>query len=198
MFTLNRPTAATLRAYLRRQRHERPTGGGPGRDGALITPAGSLVVHSRTRIGSGVDDYARACDALRTWEMFHNGWSTVVPPDEPQRVDATIAIVARASGVWCLCACRVVRLFEEYDPGVSRSGVVLATLPGHVLRGAEQFVVEYHPSDGSVWFEIRSYSCPKSWVWGLVRPLIRRSQRRFVADAAGAMRRAIALAEAGV
>ena len=57
-------------------------------------------------------------------------------------------------------ACRVVYVVDE--PG--RFGLAYGTLPGHVERGEERFLVERDSTDGSVWYDLLAFSRPNSLV----------------------------------
>jgi len=59
-----------------------------------------------------------------------------------------------------------------------------------VEKGEERFAVVLR-DDGSVWFEVESFSRMASPLLVLVAPIARRFQRRFLRDACEAMRRAV-------
>ena len=65
------------------------------------------------------------------------------------------------------------------------------TLLEHVECGEEQFLLEL-ADDGAVWYDIRSFSRPRSWAVRLGYPLARRMQRRFARESIAAMRRQVA------
>ena len=71
-------------------------------------------------------------------------------------------------------------------------GFAYGTLPSHIERGEERFLVECDPVDGSVWYDILAFSQPRHVLAKLGYPYVRRMQKRFGRDSAAAMLRAIA------
>jgi len=158
---------------------------GATRDGR--SPAGFNVDHLRTRIGTGELAFDRACDAIRRWVMFPQPWTHIQPTDAPIAVGQTVAVTARAFGLWWLNAARIVYVIDEAEP-VRRFGFAYGTLPQHVESGEERFTVELHP-DGGVWYDLLAFSRPRYWLTRLGYPFARRLQRRFREESAAAMKR---------
>ena len=152
--------------------------------------AGYAVDHNRARLGEGRETFDRAVAALRAWKMFDVGWIRVLPPDAPVEVETTVAVLARHYRLWSSNACRVVYLIEEDGTGVRRCGFAYGTLPGHAARGEEQFTVEWHRDDDSVFYDLYAFSRPKNPLARAGYPLARRLQRRFARDSLRAMVRA--------
>jgi Domain of unknown function (DUF1990) len=46
-------------------------------------PPGYLVNQLRGRLGTGLETYARAVEALRRWKMYETGWTKLCWPDAP-------------------------------------------------------------------------------------------------------------------
>lgn len=67
--------------------------------------------------------------------------------------------MGRAIGLWWLNACRIVYVVDESGP-ISRFGLAYGTLPGHVERGEERFMIEWNRGDNSVWYDILAFSRP--------------------------------------
>src|SRR6476620_5954507 len=155
MFFLKEPSDLTISRFISDQR-ERPftylavglTNGTP--------PSGFIVDHNRIQLGRGAVIYERAVSALKQWQQFDLGWVTIVPRGVAVEVGATVAVKARAFGTWSLNASRVVYTIEESR----RFGFAYGTLPDHVERGEERFLIEWRPDD-SVWYDILAFSQPK-------------------------------------
>src|SRR5215216_5409661 len=97
-------------------------------------PRGYTIDHNRIQLGRGRGIYARAVQALKQWRQFDLGWVTIVPAGVSIEVGATVAVKARACGLWSLNACRIVYVVDE----PARFGFAYGTLPDHVERGEER------------------------------------------------------------
>lgn len=140
-------------------------------------PAGYTVDHNRVQLGCGGETYRRAVEALKQWRQFELGWVTLVPHGVKVETGAVVAVKARAGGMWSLNACRVVYVIDETE----RFGFAYGTLPDHIERGEERFLIERQPDD-SVWYDILAFSRPRH---PLVRAgflYARRLQKRFARD----------------
>lgn len=144
-------------------------------------PAGFTIDHNRIELGHGAEVYERAVDALRRWQQFDLGWVSIMPPDVPLEVGATVALKAHAFGSWSLSAARVVYLIHEEAP-IKRFGFAYGTLPDHVEAGEERFTIEWHVEDDSVWYDILAFSRPRHPLVRLSFPLARMLQKRFVRE----------------
>ena len=67
-----------------------------------------------------------------------------------------------------------------------RFGFAYGTLPSHVERGEERFLIEQDDA-GQVWYEIAAFSRPRHWLARLGYPLVRRYQSKFRRESAAAM-----------
>jgi uncharacterized protein (UPF0548 family) len=140
-------------------------------------PAGYNLDHNRMRLGEGEATYQRAVEALRNWQQFDLGWVTIVPRGVVIETGAIVAVKARAFGTWSLNACRVVYVIDE----PRRFGFAYGTLPDHVERGEERFLIEWLDDD-SVWYDILAFSRPQHPLVKLSSPLARRLQKRFARE----------------
>src|SRR5919205_544726 len=140
-------------------------------------PAGYNVDHNRIQLGEGEATYRRAVEALKNWRQFDLGWVTIVPRGLEVKAGSTVAVKARAFGTWSLNACRVVYVIDE----PRRFGFAYGTLPDHVERGEERFLVEWLP-DNSVWYDILAFSRPHHPLVKLTFLLARRLQKRFARE----------------
>ncbi|NUN99922.1 MAG: DUF1990 domain-containing protein [Saprospiraceae bacterium] len=137
----------------------------------------------RVNIGQGSAAFEQACAAIRNWSMFPPGWTIILPRHTPIRAGETVAMYAKAFGVWWRNSCRIIYVIEE--PG--RFGFAYGTLPGHIECGEELFMAE-QDENGQVWYTIRAFSKPKRWYAKIAYPLMRGFQAQFRKDSAQAMK----------
>ena len=142
------------------------------------TPPQSYTVdHNRIQLGEGEATFNGAVESLKKWQQFDLGWVTIVPRGVAIEVGATVAVKARAFGMWSLNACRIVYVINE----PRRFGFAYGTLPDHVECGEERFLVEWL-SDNTVWYDILAFSHPQHPLVKLSVPLARRLQKRFARE----------------
>ncbi len=141
----------------------------------------------------GEQTFRAAVDALRRWQHFQLGWVRAWPTHTPIQVGATVAVIAHAMGVWCLNACRIVYVVDEHGP-VHRFGFAYGTLPGHVERGEERFLLEWVEATGSVSYDILAFSRPNHVLTKIGYPYVRRLQKRFALDSMAQMQQSVLLA----
>ncbi|NOT54993.1 MAG: DUF1990 domain-containing protein [Deltaproteobacteria bacterium] len=192
MLTLRHPTAENLRQFLLHQAVHLfsypfvgATRGTP--------PAGYDVDHNRIQLGTGRDTFEHAKAALRRWEMFNLGWVRVQWPETPITEHSTVAVIAHVWGLWVTNACRIVYVQEETGP-VDTYGFAYGTLPAHVERGEERFLVQWDHRDDSVWYDLLAISQPRHLLARVGYPYMRHLQRCFARDSLRAMRRAVSQA----
>jgi uncharacterized protein (UPF0548 family) len=198
MYSIKKPSRAAVAALLAEQRPLPLSYVGPGLTADLPAadvswPSGFDLDHCRVRLGSGGEVFAAACRAIDAWRMFDIGWAELCYPDTPIEVGAAVGVLVRSYGLWSLSVCRIVytvdtRSAEKESP--QRYGFAYGTLPDHVERGEERFVVEWL-SDDTVWFDLLAVSRPAHWLTWTAYPLVRRWQRAFRRDSSAAMLRAV-------
>ena len=176
MFRISAPTEREVAEFITGQRNLPFTYSEVGATNAT-PPAGYNVDHNRIRLGEGETTYERAVEALKNWRHFDLGWVTIVPRGVVVEAGATVAVRARAFGTWSLSACRVVYVVDE----PRRFGFAYGTLPDHVERGEERFLIEWLDDD-SVWYDILAFSRPHHPLVKLSSPLARRLQKRFARE----------------
>jgi len=195
MLLFHRPTAEQIAAFLAAQRSQAfsypEVAGTRGK-----LPSGYFIDRTRTLLGRGEETYLVACAALRRWEMFRIGWAELTPHDAPLVSGTEVAILAGRCGLWSLNACRIVYTLDEVGP-MRRFGFAYGTLPDHLERGEERFLVEWNVDDDSVWFDVTAFSWPNHFISQCGLPLIRRMQKRFGRDSGRAMQRSAVRAAAG-
>lgn len=185
MFLLRRPTEEQIHQFLFAEQQKPfsyPDSGtkGPG------TPRGYTVDHNRIRLGTGQEAFKRGVEALKRWEMFNFDWLQLCWPEAPIETGTTVGVLAHLPGFWSLNACRIVFVIDE-EGEVRRYGFAYGTLPEHVERGQESFVIEWNNEDDSVWYDIFAYSRPNHFLAKMGYPITRILQKRFARDSMKAM-----------
>jgi uncharacterized protein (UPF0548 family) len=169
-----------------------------------VAPHGFTVDHNRIQLGRGTEVFQRAIDALKHWRQFELGWVSIAPRGVKLEKGATVAVKAWACGMWSLNACRVVYVVDEAEPGagatrverdeaepITRFGLAYGTLPDHVERGEERFLIEWDRKDDSVWYDILAFSQPRHPLVKLGSPVARVMQKRFARASLAAMKSAV-------
>ena len=182
MFLIGEPSDRDVASFVSRQRALQFTYAEVGATNAT-PPSGYNVDHNRIQLGSGEHTFKRAMDALKRWQHFRLGWVTIVPEGVTVEVGATVAVKAQTLGVWSLSACRVVYVIEQ----PRRFGFAYGTLPDHVERGEERFLVEWL-DDNSVWYDILAFSRPRHPLVRLGSPYARALQKQFARDSLNRMK----------
>jgi uncharacterized protein (UPF0548 family) len=136
----------------------------------------------RVKIGHGDADFAIAKEAIRTWKMFPPAWTVILPANTPIKENETIAMFAKAYGLWWRNSCRVVYVVDE----PLYFGFAYGTLPGHIEEGEELFLVE-KAYNGDIWYSIKAFSKPHHWLAKIGYPFMRRFQARFRYDSGNEM-----------
>ena len=176
MFTISEPTDDNVAKFIAGQRNLQftyPEVGATNKN----PPAGYTIDHNRVEIGRGEVIYHSAVAALRDWRQFDLGWVTIVPRGVPIKAGATVAVKARAFGTWSLNASRVVYVIDK-----PRSfGFAYGTLPDHIERGEERFLIEWLPDD-SVWYDILAFSRPRHPLVRMSFPFARMLQKKFARE----------------
>ena len=193
MFLLKKPTEEVIRSFISSQSDQKFSyhQTGATRDGA---PTGFIVDHNRIRLGEGEKTFNNGIAAIRSWEMFNLGWVQLFWPHTPIEIGSTVSVLAHHLGLWSLNACRIVYLINEDGP-ISRFGFAYGTLSEHAESGEERFMVEWHRSDNSVWYDLFAFSRPNQFLSIAGFPVARFLQKRFAKDSKQAMIRAVAKAQ---
>jgi uncharacterized protein (UPF0548 family) len=184
MFQIARPTPAQAQDFIQSQQglshsyaevgHTRTERDVPGYDNDLNFEV----------LGQGARAWQAAKRAIRQWQMFPNEWAFIAPAEAPIEPGQVVAMAARVLGFWWLNACRIVYVIDNEH----QFGFAYGTLPGHVERGEELFLVE-KDADGRVRYVIRAFSKPRYWMARVGYPIARAHQRKFVRDSKAAMLR---------
>lgn len=186
MFLLSKPSAQFIKNFIASQRELPFTYSEVGATRTEL-PAGYTHDHNSVVLGTGRPVFQRAVAALRSWQQFDLGWVQIVPANVPIKIDSVVAIQARTFGVWSLSASRVVYVVNEID-AVSRFGFAYGTLPDHVERGEERFLIEWDQSTDLVTYDILAFSRPQHPLVKLASLLARQLQKRFARESLLRMR----------
>jgi uncharacterized protein (UPF0548 family) len=189
MLSLQKPPVESIRRFLAEQALLDFSYSAVGAT-ATTPPDGYVVDRTRIKLGDGETVFRSARAALEQWEQFRLGWVEAWSPETPIRSGEVVAVMGFAVGLWWLNSCRIVYVVDESGP-ISRFGFAYGTLPGHVERGEERFMIEWNLEDNAVWFEILAFSRPNHFLARLGYPVVRLAQKRFGRDAAAAMLRAV-------
>jgi len=194
MWMLRKPTNSCLESFLIDRADTTFSYPHIGKTAHEIWPAGYDHDRHRVCLGTGEQAFSAACHALRQWRQFPAAWTNIYPDNAPLAVGTTVAMTAHVCRQWWINACRIVYTIDEANPNsqsaVRRFGFAYGTLQEHVESGEERFLVE-QLADGSVWYDLRSFSRPRLWCARLAYPWVRRLQRRFVRDSSRSMQAAV-------
>jgi uncharacterized protein (UPF0548 family) len=189
MWSLRKPTDADLAEFLSAQSNASFSYADVGATARDERPRGFRYDQNRIFLGKGEATFRRASVALSEWRHFATSWTRIVPANAPISVGTTVALLIRALGIWWWNSARIVYTVDEQHP-TPRFGFAYGTLPAHVERGEEQFLVEMDAA-GEVRYSIRSFSRPRLLAARIADPIARRLQRRFVRDSFAAMAAAV-------
>lgn len=186
MITFHLPQSKTLATFLTREKQLDITYKHRGASAKTEKVPGFDNDFQRVSIGQGAAAFEQACAAIRHWSMFPPDWTIILPRETPIQAGETVAMYAKAFGLWWRNSCRIIYVLEA--PG--QFGFAYGTLPGHIECGEELFLVE-QDENGQVWYTIRAFSKPKRWYAKIAYPLMRMFQARFRRDSAIAMKNCI-------
>ncbi|MCW2865803.1 MAG: hypothetical protein JWP48_7511 [Actinoallomurus sp.] len=120
---------------------------------AGVLPPGYRHVSRTVRVGSGIDVFDMATEAVLTWQV-HLRAGLRVAASSP-RVERGSVVRLGLGPVRLSVPCVVVYTVDE----PRRRGFAYGTLPGHPERGEESFIVERR-SDDTVDFTVTAFSRP--------------------------------------
>ncbi len=189
LLSLQKPADETLRRFVEKQATHDFCYSAVGAT-ASSPPAGYTVDRTGVQLGAGESVFESAKAALQRWEQFRIGWVQAWSPETPLEPGQVVAIMGWAAGFWWLNACRIIYTVDESGP-ITKFGFAYGTLPGHVERGEERFLIEWERESDKVSYHILAFSRPNHFLTRLGYPLVRRCQKRFGRDSATAMFRSI-------
>ncbi|MCA9039228.1 MAG: DUF1990 domain-containing protein [Planctomycetaceae bacterium] len=147
--------------------------------------------HVSVEMGEGVATFEAGQTAFREWKMFPSEMVDLVPLRDEISIGNIVTVVARGGGLWSYNACRIFEVINNDSDTESLYGFTYATLPGHVARGEERFLLRYDRTTGKVFYEIEVYSRPDHWLVKMIAPYFRFVQRKFRRLSQQAIKRAI-------
>lgn len=183
MWSIRKPSHDELFRFVNRHRNGEFSYSDIGRV-AELHPRGFDLDERREVVGRGERAFELAKQVFREWAQFPKPWTCIFPLAASIHEGITLAMLARAYGVWWANACRIVYVIDE----PRCFGFAYGTLTEHVERGEEQFLIELL-ADESVCYDIRSFSRPRILAAKIAYPLARRMQRRFVRESFQLLRR---------
>lgn len=144
--------------------------------GATISgdyPAGYRLDHFEVHLGTGQTTFEQSVLGLQTWQAHHTRRTRVFPGSQPVVEGESMIVLAGFNALAIPAPCRIVKVIQD----VNQYGFAYGTLPGHPEQGEELFLVR-RSHDGSVRFEIKSFSRPQSLLVKLLGPFGRALQLR--------------------
>lgn len=201
MFSLYRPTASAIAQLHDRLRQQSLTYPSSYADSTSVrdrnpmspyrqAPNGFVTDHRECDLGKGSDIFEFACGAIRDWKMFPSSMAQIAPSDVPIEVGQIVSVMFRAGPLWTANSARILRVFDESGP-VRRFGFTYGTLPGHIARGEETFLVEHHLQSDRVLYSVHAFSRPSHGIAWLGYPYLRYEQARFRRLSGESMRAAV-------
>lgn len=154
---------------------------------AGMTRGGSHRGYRRNRAAVSLPpgSFKNARDHLRAWDA-QRGAGFGVYPERPVAQGMAVLVYGRLGTLYTSVCCRVIYIIDDDD----RWGFAYGTLPHHVARGEESFIVS-KDKDENVTFTVESLSRPATLVARMGAPLTRLVQARVTARYLEAMRRAV-------
>jgi len=187
VFHLSRPAAAEIDRFLESLESDDFSYPHVGATRDSAPPQGYVVDHNRQLLGSGLDTFERAKQAVRQWKMFDVPGLQLIRRHTPIESGRNVELLAKHLGIFSLSSCRIVYVIDEPD----RFGFAYGTLSQHAESGEERFTVEYHHDSNEVWYDIYAFSRPGHWMVRLGYPFARYLQKRFAVASKSAMKRAV-------
>ncbi|MFZ1175152.1 MAG: DUF1990 domain-containing protein, partial [Mycobacterium sp.] len=115
-------------------------------------PAGYDHLRHEAQIGTGVQRFEQAADAVMHWGMQRGAGLRVQASSDVVVLDAVVLVRMG----FLPAPCRVVYVVDEPDI----RGFAYGTLPGHPESGEERFVVRRDPDTSAVFAEVSAFSRP--------------------------------------
>jgi uncharacterized protein (UPF0548 family) len=190
---LRRPSDAFVQELLARQASQELTYSFPGETRDWPTPRrGWNIDHERVLLGYGNEVFERGRAAIERWEMFPAEVATVFRPGSlAGGQNVAVRYFAALVRLWMLFPARVIYVLDEQNDDCRRFGFGYGTLPGHLERGEERFLMEWDRRDNSVWYDLLAVSRPGHWLAWIGYPYARMEQGRFRRLSGEAMRTAV-------
>ncbi len=141
--------------------------------------------HNRIQLGTGKAVFRKAVEAVKPWQAYALGWTRIYPNVQPEQGE-TFCVLVNHFGFYSLSSLRIVYVVDE----PKRFAFAIGTLPGHVEKGEERFMLEWLPDD-TVHYDLLAFSRPQHPLVYLGYPVARQLQKRFAKDSKSAMQQAV-------
>lgn len=201
MFLLHKPTADDIHHIWIRQNDEPFSYDGVGLTEFERCPAGYMLDRHRQRLGDGKDIFQAACEAIRSWRVMPPQMVDLYWRSVPIETGNHVVVGFQFGPLYSLNPCRIVYSIEDTVgsgvESVQRFGFAYGTLPEHVEKGEERFLVTWNPSTGIVEYEVMSFSATNHLLAKIGYPFVRFQQARFRKLSGLAMRDAVQSIMAG-
>lgn len=146
-------------------------------------PVGYYDDRNDCLLGEGELCWQKACAAMQAWKHFPAPLTEIYNPSIPFEEGAELLVLFHLFGTCWLNGARIVYTLNEEN----RFGYAYGTLPTHLEKGEELFLLERTP-DGKVYYRLRSFSLPgHGWMYPAL-PMVRYFQQKFVRDSFQVMR----------
>lgn len=172
-FWFRRPSDSTLLDLLKEQSNCELTYDSFGMAEAGLPIEGYRTTNRSVDLGNGRAVFDRAVSSIQHWQVHERAGLLVTPKGFGVTEGTQVVLLLRLLVGYVTVACRVVAISQSTD----RWGFVYGTLPHHVERGEELFIVE-QARDGMVSFTVRAMSRPGHFLTSVGAPFARAVQRR--------------------
>ncbi len=196
MFLLRKPTADDIHHYIRDQRSESFSYEDVGLSEYDEHPRGFDVANHSVELGTGMQAFDAACEAIRNWKMFPREMASLYWPSIEPVAGSEVVVGFRIGPLWSLNPCRVIYTVDSNSDSVAKYGFAYGTLPGHVEKGEERFQVVWDKVSGIVSYEIFVFSAAQHVLAKIGYPFVLLQQTRFRRLSGLAMQRVVADADA--
>lgn len=195
MFLLRKPTDEDIGDYGREQSRKSLSYAETGWTRQERHPSGYHLDRHRVELGKGADAFAAACEALQGWQMFPAEMATLFWPTVALEPGNDVIVGFQLGPLWSLNPCRIVytmddRLTSDASDEI-RYGFAYGTLPGHIEKGEERFLVSWNQTTDSVSYEIVCFSAAQHFLACCGYPFVRYQQWRFRQLSGRAMQTAV-------
>lgn len=198
MFLLRRPTADDIHHYIRDQRSESFSYEDVGLSRDDEHPRGFDVARHSVELGTGMQAFDAACEAIRNWKMFPREMATLYWPSIEPVGGSEVVVGFRIGPLWSLNPCRVIYTVDSDSDSVAKYGFAYGTLPGHVEKGEERFQVVWNKVTGIVSYEIFVFSAAQHVLAKVGYPFVLLQQSRFRRLSGLAMQQIVTASEASL
>ena len=140
MFLFSKPSEKQIQRFLETQRTLNFSYKeiGATHPQTFASPKNFTHDHNRILLGNGEATFRKAVNAIKTWKAYALGWTKIYPTVQPEK-DKTFCVEVNHFGFYSLSSLRIVYIVDE----PKRFAFAIGTLPGHVEKGEERFMVEW-------------------------------------------------------